>query len=213
MRFPSWARRARRGWRSPSSPPSTDCLRRRPAVADGPVFLPGEKLTAIDADTGATVWTLPPSGRRGFHDPTVIDGVLYATDLDRGIRAANAGNGNRIRLCEDGNRLTREGSCGPGRRCSTAPPVTWAAASSRWWPGPAGCVRCTWTDSTDATGPLPGRPVGQPAAGDGRAGGPRPAGRPTLSSAADAVVRRRSRDALWRGGRARKQPLPLVSVS
>ncbi|MEU2064147.1 PQQ-binding-like beta-propeller repeat protein [Streptomyces sp. NPDC013455] len=76
----------------------------RPTVADGLVFLPGEELTAVDAKTGATRWTLSPSGRRGFYNPTVIDGVLYAGDHDRGVWAVDARTGKRIWLCEDNDR-------------------------------------------------------------------------------------------------------------
>ncbi|WP_327667174.1 serine/threonine-protein kinase [Streptomyces sp. NBC_00485] len=121
----------------------------QPAVADGLVFLPGEKLMAIDADTGATVWTLSPSGRRGFHNPTVIDGVLYATDLDRGIWAVNAKSGKRIWLCEDGNRFTREGFLRAGTTlyCSAgAIGGGIIALEAR-----TGKVRWTWVDNTDAT--------------------------------------------------------------
>ncbi|MFJ4325895.1 PQQ-binding-like beta-propeller repeat protein [Streptomyces tricolor] len=77
---------------------------RRPALADGLVFLPGEHLTAVDLKTGATRWTLSPNGRRGFYNPTVIDGVLYAGDHDRGIWAVDVRTGKRIWLCEDNDR-------------------------------------------------------------------------------------------------------------
>ncbi|GAA2200628.1 protein kinase domain-containing protein [Streptomyces bangladeshensis] len=77
---------------------------RRPALADGLVFLPGERLTAVDLKTGATRWTLSPNGRRGFYNPTVIDGVLYAGDHDRGIWAVDVRTGKRIWLCEDNDR-------------------------------------------------------------------------------------------------------------
>ncbi|MFD4623049.1 PQQ-binding-like beta-propeller repeat protein [Streptomyces sp. NPDC058475] len=73
----------------------------QPTVAAGLVFLPGEKLTAVDAETGATRWTLSPNGRRGFVNPTVIDGVLYTSDYDDGVWAVNVKTGKRIWLCED----------------------------------------------------------------------------------------------------------------
>ncbi|MEV7344075.1 PQQ-binding-like beta-propeller repeat protein [Streptomyces sp. NPDC093544] len=72
-----------------------------PTVAAGLVFLPGETLTAIDADSGKTSWTLSPNGRRGFHEPTVIDGVLYVSDYDHGVWALDAKTGKKIWLCED----------------------------------------------------------------------------------------------------------------
>ncbi|WDF40436.1 PQQ-binding-like beta-propeller repeat protein [Streptomyces sp. T12] len=73
----------------------------RPTVASGLVFLPGDRLTAVDADTGATVWTLSPNGRRGFKNPTVIGGVLYASDYDDGVWAVNVKTGKRIWLCDE----------------------------------------------------------------------------------------------------------------
>ncbi|MFI9242262.1 PQQ-binding-like beta-propeller repeat protein [Streptomyces sp. NPDC053086] len=76
----------------------------RPTVSDGLVFLPGEKLTAVDVKTGATRWTLSPNGRRGFYNPGVIDGVLYVADHDRGVWAVDVRTGKRIWLCEDNDR-------------------------------------------------------------------------------------------------------------
>ncbi|MFI7410983.1 PQQ-binding-like beta-propeller repeat protein [Streptomyces sp. NPDC049627] len=73
----------------------------QPTVANGLVFLPGSKLTAVDATTGATVWTLSPNGRRGFKNPTVVDGVLYTSDYDDGVWAVNADTGKRLWLCDE----------------------------------------------------------------------------------------------------------------
>ncbi|MEU0006609.1 PQQ-binding-like beta-propeller repeat protein [Streptomyces sp. NPDC006314] len=75
----------------------------QPTVANGLVFLPGDKLTAVDVETGATRWTLSPNGRRGFNTPTVIDGVVYVSDHDRGIWAVDVENGKRIWLSTDGD--------------------------------------------------------------------------------------------------------------
>ncbi|NGO45781.1 protein kinase domain-containing protein [Streptomyces ureilyticus] len=72
-----------------------------PTVASGLVFLPGDNLRALDAETGKTRWTLSPNGRRGFNDPTVIDGVLYISDYDEGVWAVNVKTGRKIWLCED----------------------------------------------------------------------------------------------------------------
>ncbi|KDN76411.1 serine/threonine protein kinase [Streptomyces olindensis] len=74
---------------------------RQPAVASGLVFLPGEQLTAVDVETGNRRWSLSPNGRRGFHNPTAIDGVLYAADFDGGVWAVSAKTGKRLWLCED----------------------------------------------------------------------------------------------------------------
>ncbi|MFC9463345.1 outer membrane protein assembly factor BamB family protein [Streptomyces coelicoflavus] len=73
----------------------------RPTVANGLVFLPGDRLTAVDADKGSTVWTLPPAGRRGFNNPTAVDGVLYASDHDDGVWAVDVKTGKRIWLCDE----------------------------------------------------------------------------------------------------------------
>ncbi|MGW5007373.1 protein kinase domain-containing protein [Streptomyces parvulus] len=73
----------------------------RPAVANGLVFLPGDELTAVDADKGSTVWTLSPAGRRGFNNPTVIDGVLYTSDHDDGVWAVDVKTGKRTWLCDE----------------------------------------------------------------------------------------------------------------
>ncbi|GHH89494.1 protein kinase domain-containing protein [Streptomyces capillispiralis] len=73
----------------------------QPTVAGGLVFLPGDELTAVDADTGATRWTLSPNGRGGFRNPTVIDGVLYVSDDDDGVWAVNVKTGRRTWLCDD----------------------------------------------------------------------------------------------------------------
>ncbi|MFI1360661.1 PQQ-binding-like beta-propeller repeat protein [Streptomyces sp. NPDC020898] len=72
-----------------------------PVVAEGLVLLPGETLTAVDAATGETSWTLSPNGRRGFNDPTVIEGVLYTSDYDQGVWAVDVRTGRKIWLCED----------------------------------------------------------------------------------------------------------------
>ncbi|GGN85843.1 hypothetical protein GCM10011579_077060 [Streptomyces albiflavescens] len=73
----------------------------KPAVAAGLVFLPGEKLTAVDVETGKAGWSLDPNGRRGFHNPTVIEGVVYVSDYDHGIWALHAKTGKKIWLCDD----------------------------------------------------------------------------------------------------------------
>ncbi|MEU9183940.1 PQQ-binding-like beta-propeller repeat protein [Streptomyces sp. NPDC048484] len=75
----------------------------RPTVAPGPglVLLPGTKLTALDIETGKPRWTLSPNGRRGFDNPTVVDGVLYTADHDGGVWAVDVKTGKRIWLCED----------------------------------------------------------------------------------------------------------------
>ncbi|MFG2027446.1 PQQ-binding-like beta-propeller repeat protein [Streptomyces sp. NPDC048825] len=74
-----------------------------PTIAPGAglVLLPGDNLKAVDVETGRTRWTLPPNGRGGFDNPTVIDGVLYAGDHDGGVWAVNVKTGKKIWLSED----------------------------------------------------------------------------------------------------------------
>ncbi len=75
----------------------------RPAVAPvaGLAFLPGDNLTAVDVETGKPRWTLSPNGRRGFDNPTVVDGVLYTADHDGGVWAVDVKTGRKLWLCED----------------------------------------------------------------------------------------------------------------
>ncbi|MFE2459575.1 serine/threonine-protein kinase [Streptomyces sp. NPDC059402] len=73
----------------------------QPTVANGLVFLPGDELKAVDVEKGTTVWTLDPSGRRGFDNPTVADGVLYVSDHDDGVWAVNVKTGKRNWLCDE----------------------------------------------------------------------------------------------------------------
>ncbi|MEU9645119.1 PQQ-binding-like beta-propeller repeat protein [Streptomyces sp. NPDC048188] len=73
----------------------------RPTVANGLVLLPGDDLTAVDADKGSTVWTLPAAGRRGFDNPTVVDGVLFVSDHDDGVWSVDVRTGKRNWLCDE----------------------------------------------------------------------------------------------------------------
>ncbi|NUK70397.1 PQQ-binding-like beta-propeller repeat protein [Streptomyces lunaelactis] len=78
-----------------------DDLEWTPALHDGLVLIPGDTLTAVDVETGKTRWTLSPSGRRGFKEPMVVDGVLYAADYDQGVWAVDLKQGKKIWLCEE----------------------------------------------------------------------------------------------------------------
>ncbi|MET9386144.1 PQQ-binding-like beta-propeller repeat protein [Streptomyces sp. NPDC002928] len=120
----------------------------QPTVANGLVFLPGEKLTALDADTGKTRWTLSPNGRRGFHNPTVIDGVLYTSDYDRGVWAVNVRTGKRIWLCEEQDRGAPESylKAGTTLYCATGALAGGVVALE----AKTGKLRWTWTDNGDA---------------------------------------------------------------
>ncbi|WP_336114059.1 protein kinase domain-containing protein [Streptomyces sp. PTD9-10] len=121
----------------------------QPTAANGLVFLPGEELTAVDIETGRTRWTLSPNGRRGFHNPTVIDGVLYATDYDRGIWAVDVEDAKRIWLCEAGNRVPRETFLKAGTTLYAAAGALGGGIISL--DARTGKVRWTWVDNTDAT--------------------------------------------------------------
>ncbi|NEV88572.1 PQQ-binding-like beta-propeller repeat protein [Streptomyces tendae] len=73
----------------------------QPTVANGLVFLPGDELKAVDVEKGTTAWTLDPAGRRGFDNPTVVDGMLYVSDHDDGVWAVNVKTGKRNWLCDE----------------------------------------------------------------------------------------------------------------
>ncbi|MFD5948884.1 serine/threonine-protein kinase [Streptomyces collinus] len=123
----------------------------QPTVANGLVFLPGEKLTAVDAETGSTRWTLSPKGRRGFNNPAVIDGVLYVSDYDRGIWAVDVKTQQRIWLCEDQDR----GGPGTFVRVGTtlycaAGPLSGGVIALE---ARTGAVRWTWSDDKDSGAP------------------------------------------------------------
>ncbi|MFJ4283029.1 PQQ-binding-like beta-propeller repeat protein [Streptomyces massasporeus] len=123
----------------------------QPTVANGLVFLPGEKLTAVDAETGGTRWTLSPKGRRGFNNPAVIDGVLYVSDYDRGIWAVDVKKRQRIWLCEDQDR----GAPGTFIRVGTtlycaAGPLSGGVIALQ---ARTGKVRWTWSDDKDSGAP------------------------------------------------------------
>ncbi|MFF9811370.1 PQQ-binding-like beta-propeller repeat protein [Streptomyces coeruleorubidus] len=123
----------------------------QPTVANGLVFLPGETLTAVDAETGRTGWTLSPKGRRGFNNPAVIDGVLYVSDYDRGIWAVDVKTHKRIWLCEDQDRggpatFVRVGAT---LYCAAGPLSGGIIALE----AKTGKVRWTWSDDKDSGSP------------------------------------------------------------
>ncbi|MCX4818608.1 PQQ-binding-like beta-propeller repeat protein [Streptomyces sp. NBC_01142] len=78
-----------------------DDLAWTPEVHAGLVLVPGETLRAVDVETGRPSWTLSPRGRRGFKEPMVVDGVLYAADYDQGVWAVDLKQGKKIWLCEE----------------------------------------------------------------------------------------------------------------
>ncbi|KJK35500.1 serine/threonine protein kinase [Streptomyces variegatus] len=130
----------------------------QPTVANGLVFLPGEKLTAVDAETGRTRWTLSPKGRRGFNNPAVIDGVLYVSDYDRGIWAVDVKTHQRIWLCEDQDRGAAESFVRVGATlyCAAGPLSGGVVALE----AKTGTVRWTWTDDKDSGAPWQIAPAG-----------------------------------------------------
>ncbi|MEN8655909.1 PQQ-binding-like beta-propeller repeat protein [Streptomyces sp. 21So2-11] len=78
-----------------------DDLEWTPEVHSGLVFVPGDTLRAFDVATGKLRWTLSPSGRRGFKEPMVVDGVLYVADYDQGVWAVDPKSGTKRWLCEE----------------------------------------------------------------------------------------------------------------
>lgn len=130
----------------------------QPTVANGLVFLPGEKLTAVDAETGSTRWTLSPKGRRGFNNPAVIDGVLYVSDYDRGIWAVDVKTVKRLWLCEDQDRGGPETFVRVGATLyCAAGPLTGGVVALE---AKTGKVRWTWTDGKDSGAPWQIAPAG-----------------------------------------------------
>jgi eukaryotic-like serine/threonine-protein kinase len=58
----------------------------RPVVADGALYITGDRLFALDAASGRTRWTWPfPPGVRSVSDPAVAGGLVYvaANETDR----------------------------------------------------------------------------------------------------------------------------------
>jgi hypothetical protein len=123
----------------------------QPTAANGLVFLPGEELRAVDAETGSTRWTLSPKGRRGFNNPAVIDGVLYVSDYDRGIWAVDVKSVKRLWLCEDQDRGGPETFVRVGTTlyCASGPLSGGVIALA----AKTGKVRWTWTDDKDSGAP------------------------------------------------------------
>ncbi|MFE5599891.1 PQQ-binding-like beta-propeller repeat protein [Streptomyces coelicoflavus] len=123
----------------------------QPTVANSLVFLPGDELTAVDVEKGSTVWTLDPAGRRGFDNPTVVDGVLYVSDHDDGVWAVDVKTGKRNWLCDeldiDGpESFRRAGSTLYGAAGSVDGGIV--ALETR-----TGKLRWTYTDSKDVGEP------------------------------------------------------------
>ncbi|MGX1887606.1 protein kinase domain-containing protein [Streptomyces sp. NPDC055287] len=74
----------------------------QPTIFGGMVFLGGDSLLrAVDLKTGRDVWKLSPNGRRGFHRPSVLRGVLYVMDYDRGVWAIEPKTSKRIWMSEE----------------------------------------------------------------------------------------------------------------
>ncbi|OEJ37288.1 serine/threonine protein kinase [Streptomyces agglomeratus] len=74
----------------------------QPTIFGGMVFLGGENLLrAVDLKTGRDVWKLSPNGRRGFHRPSVLRGVLYVMDYDRGVWAIEPKTSKKIWMSEE----------------------------------------------------------------------------------------------------------------
>lgn len=74
----------------------------QPTVFGGTVYLGGwDRMRAVDLKTGRDKWTLSPNGRRGFRKPSVLDGVLYVMDFDRGVWAVDPKSGDKIWMSEE----------------------------------------------------------------------------------------------------------------
>jgi outer membrane protein assembly factor BamB len=62
-----------------------------PAVMDGVVYVAGGPLYAIDAHTGALLWSYVVNG--SSVPPAVADGIVYFGSADDNVYALNARNG------------------------------------------------------------------------------------------------------------------------
>ena len=95
-----WALDAETGavlWRRPVDALAGDTVWTSPAVANGVVYFAANRpvavLYALDAATGATVWTASPSISIIIASPTVADGVVYLAYNDHSIVAVDAATG------------------------------------------------------------------------------------------------------------------------
>jgi eukaryotic-like serine/threonine-protein kinase len=84
-----------------------------PAVADGLVFVVGSGLTALNARTGAVVWTAPAAA--STWGPSVANGVVYASSLNGEWDAFDERDGTLLWS------VTIGGACGGD--CTNAIPV------------------------------------------------------------------------------------------
>ena len=68
-----------------------------PAVANGLVYVEcgGSLVYALDADTGAQIWSFDTNANSGS-TPTVAEGIVYVGSLNRGLFALNATSGAEI---------------------------------------------------------------------------------------------------------------------
>jgi outer membrane protein assembly factor BamB len=84
-------------WRRPVDALPGDTVWTSPAVANGVVYFAANRpfavLYALDAATGATVWTASPNLSIVIASPTVADGVVYLAYNDHSIVALDAATG------------------------------------------------------------------------------------------------------------------------
>lgn len=66
-----------------------------PAIADGTVFVAGNRLTALDGATGDVLWKVPFDEGESVGSPTVADGTVYV-GADGSLYAVDARDGSIV---------------------------------------------------------------------------------------------------------------------
>lgn len=64
-----------------------------PAVVDDTVYVAGDRVTALDADSGDTVWSTSFGTNGQIPSPTVVDGSIYVV-VDGALRSLDADDGS-----------------------------------------------------------------------------------------------------------------------
>jgi outer membrane protein assembly factor BamB len=106
-------------WRRPVDALPGDTVWTSPAVANGVVYFaanrPWAVLYALDAATGATLWTASPTLSIIVASPTVANGVVYLAFNDHSIVAVDAQNGGTLWSADGGAGMYSSPAVADGR--------------------------------------------------------------------------------------------------